>query len=145
MTPAESLILTRFVRAACPQQKFDEYTPDAWHELLRDLSLENCRAAVTALGKRQTFISPAEIRGEVNRIRADRIRRFGNSEPDYDGADVIGGLEAIRAQRRAIADGEITEPPKPEITAGPYRDDVARLVRDTAQQLPKIPRADESA
>ena len=48
MTPHETLLLTRYVKACCPQQAIDEYTPDAWHDLLGDLSLADCRAAVVA-------------------------------------------------------------------------------------------------
>jgi hypothetical protein len=140
MTPAQSLAITRFVRAACPQQKFDEYTPDAWHELLGDLDFADCDTAVRTLGKRQPFISPAEIRDEVQRIRNDRLRRYGNAEPDYDGDDVPAALEAIKRHRARVASGEITEPVAPQID-GPRKGDVEKLVKRTAARLPKMPPA----
>ena len=62
MTPTEVVILTRYVAAMCPAQKFDEYTPDAWFDVLADLQIEDARLAVAALAKHQTFVSPAEIR-----------------------------------------------------------------------------------
>lgn len=61
------MLLTRFAQACCPQQVIDEYTPDAWHELLSDLSLEQCRAAVRAVTRRQPFVAPSEIITEVAR------------------------------------------------------------------------------
>lgn len=105
MNPAESLALTRFVRAACPQQKLDEYTPDAWHELLADLTFADCKTAVVALGKQQPFISPAEIRAEVRRRRNERCRA-DMTDPDYPADDVQGGLAAIKARRRALGNGD---------------------------------------
>lgn len=132
MNPTESLALTRFVRAACPQQKFDEYTPDAWHELLADLQFADCRAAVTALGKRQPFISPAEIRTEVVRIRAERIRA-DMTEPEYDRDDVAGGLAAIRARRRAVGDGQSAPNALPAIDPA-VRDRVEKYVDAVAEK-----------
>jgi hypothetical protein len=55
----------------------DEYTADAWHDLLGDLELAECRSAVVAVAKRQPFIAASEIRAEVKRARAiaaDRAR-----------------------------------------------------------------------
>src|ERR1700733_6921588 len=34
VTEEEPLVLTRYVKACCPQQAFDRYTPDAWPGLL---------------------------------------------------------------------------------------------------------------
>lgn len=63
------MLLTRYVRACCPQQAIDEYTPDAWHDLLGDLDAADCRRAVAAVGRRQPFVAPAEIIAEVRRTR----------------------------------------------------------------------------
>jgi hypothetical protein len=116
VTPDETLRIVRFVRAACPQQKLDEYTPDAWHILLADIAYTDALTATQTLAKRQPFVSPAEIIGEVKRIRADRLRAHGNAEPDADGDDARAYLAAIRAYRKAIADGyEVQPPPRPSI------------------------------
>lgn len=104
MNATQSLALTRFVRAACPQQKLDEYTPDAWHELLADLPFTGCKAAVVELAKRQPFISPAEIRTEVRRLRIERCRA-DMTDPEYPRDDVAAGIAAIKARRRALGDG----------------------------------------
>ena len=71
MTPTETVMLTRYVAACCPQQAMDEYTPDAWHDLLGDLDLATAKAAVAAVARRQPFVAPAEIRAEIAAMRAD--------------------------------------------------------------------------
>src|ERR1700734_4510496 len=56
MTPKETVLLVAYVNACCPQQAMDEYTPDAWHDLLGDLDLAGCRQAVVTVAKRQPFV-----------------------------------------------------------------------------------------
>jgi len=73
MKDTETVLLTRYVKACCPQQHFDSYTPDAWHKLLGDLLFADCEAAVTELAKSQPFIAPCDIRAEVKRVREARI------------------------------------------------------------------------
>src|SRR5690349_11552302 len=77
MTAAEAVMLCRFAKACCPQQAIDEYTPDAWHELLSDLRFEDCKAAVVDVVKEQPFVSPAEIRSRIAKVRANRHLEFG--------------------------------------------------------------------
>lgn len=134
MNAEEALNIVYFVREACPAQKFSEYTPDIWTELLADLTADDARAACVVLAKQQAFIGPHDIRAEVKRIRAERVRA-DFTEPEYDGADVLGGLEAIRQHRRVIGDGlgvtSVPELPK---------HDVEGLLNRTLARLPKIPR-----
>ena len=106
MTPKETVLLAAYVKACCPQQAMGEYTPDAWHDLLGDLSLADCRAAVVAVAKRQPFVAPAEIRAEVRKIRDDRLARTPLPAPAAELADVPGRYrEIIRANVERIADG----------------------------------------
>jgi hypothetical protein len=79
MTPRETVILTRYVKALCPQQAIDEYTPNAWHDLLGDLSAVECRAAAIAVARRQPFVAPSEIIAECGRARMI-------AKPDWCGA-----------------------------------------------------------
>lgn len=108
MSPAEAVMLCRFAKAACPQQAFDEYTPDAWFELLNDLRFEDCKDAVVAVVKRSPFCSPSEIRAEVKRIRFKRISDFGPFEPP---AGIAGDWREgeyrdwMRDMHQEIADG----------------------------------------
>lgn len=109
MTPTEAVKLTRLVKAICPQQAFDEYTADAWSELLADLNIADATRAVKQLGQRQVFIAPAEIRAEVRRIRSERIDKAPpiTPPPELTPAETINWL---RRTRRAIADGTYAPP-----------------------------------
>lgn len=124
MTPREAVMLCRYVKACCPQQQFDEYTPDAWHDLLGDLTLNDCREAVRNVAGRQPFVAPAEIRTEVRRLRGTRLDGFqyvpveGDDDPDVY-------LAAVRAQRAAVADGQ--REAAPAIAAGTPRNVKALL------------------
>jgi len=65
MQPTETVILVRYVKALCPQQAIDSYTPDAWHDMLGHLEFAEARAAAIAVGAKQPFISPSEIIAEI--------------------------------------------------------------------------------
>jgi len=130
VTPDETVVLARYVRALCPQQKFDEYTPDAWHDVLADYRLSDARAAAATVARRQPFVSPAEIIDEIKRIRSDRASEFQGpglsaEVPDADPDDVRGYLAALRAQRTRSADGMKPRP-------------VAELVKSVARALPAV-------
>lgn len=132
MTPAETLHLCRLVKAICPQQLVDEFTPDAWHGLLDDLRLADCLEAAKALGKRQHFIDPADIRAEVRRLREKRIADAGPVPiPDgLDPDDTTRYATWLLHARRRIADGE----PPPTWAELPTRE-----MPEVAELLPKPP------
>lgn len=69
MTREEMVLLCRYVRACCPQQHMDEYTPDAWHDILGDVPLDFAKAAVVRICRRQPWVAPAEILAEARLIR----------------------------------------------------------------------------
>ena len=105
MTPSETVMLTRYVKACCPQQAIDEYTPDAWHDLLGDLSFADCKAAAAVVAQRQPFVAPAEIRAEVRRVRNDRLAREITPAPSPELADRPGRYKAeLEANVHRIAD-----------------------------------------
>lgn len=124
MTPRETVVLCRYVKACCPQQQVDEYTPDAWHDLLGDLELADCREAVKTIASRQPFVAPAEIRAEVRRIRTQRLEGFQYVPVEGDDDHEVY-LTALRAQRKAVADGR--REAAPEIEGGTTRDVPALL------------------
>lgn len=112
MTPDETVVLARYVRALCPQQKFDEYTPDAWHDVIGEYSLASARSAAAAVARRQPFVSPAEIIDEITAQRSDAavdIQGPGLPAeiPDADPDDVPAYLAAVRQQRTRAADGQL--------------------------------------
>jgi len=129
MNRQETVALTRIVAAACPQQAIDDYTPDAWYELLDDLTFADCREAVRVIGRRQPFMAPAEIRAEVRRIRNDRIARTVLPAPPPELTDDPAAYrEALAANIQAAADGELPAaadgpkmigPPPGQRTGGP--------------------------
>jgi hypothetical protein len=65
MTPRETGILLAYVTGACPQQKMNDLTPDAWHDILGHLGYEECRQAARAVAARQAFVAPSEIIREI--------------------------------------------------------------------------------
>jgi hypothetical protein len=125
VTPDEIVILARYVRALCPAQKFDEYTPDAWGDVFArtPYSLADCRQGAARAAAKRPFVSPAEILAEVRTIRDERLADFqyeppaGDSDPNYG--------QRLREQRAAVADGRrppvleraITGPTFPELQA----------------------------
>lgn len=106
MKPTEAVMLKEIVRQCCPQQHFGEYTADLWYDLLDDLELSDCTVAVKALARRQPFISPAEIRAEVRKIRADRIERSVVAAPPAELTDDPRAYQrALAGNIRLAADG----------------------------------------
>jgi len=130
MTPDETVMLARYVRALCPQQKFDEYTPDAWHDVLGDYTLLECRSAAAEMARRQPFISPAEIIDVIRQRRGDNARDIQGpgqpaAIPDADPDDIPAYLAAIRQQRIRAADGHDLKPR-----------DMKALLRGVGQTVP---------
>jgi hypothetical protein len=144
MTPQETVLLTRYVKACCPGSQIDEYTPDAWHDLLGDLSLSDCRDAVAAVAMRQPFVAPAEIRAEVKRIRSDRIGRALIPPPPAELADDPQAYrKALAESVRAAADGhaplaedgpKVIGPPPGQRTGGPPQS-LGSAIRDLRRQM----------
>lgn len=65
MTREETVTLTQYIHALCPQQAVDKFTPIAWHDVLGHLDFAECRAAAVAVAGRQPFVAPAEIIREI--------------------------------------------------------------------------------
>lgn len=105
MNANEALLLCRYVRACCPQQAIDEYTPTAWADLLDDIRLEDAKVAVRTLAGKQPFIAPAEIRGEVRRIRSKRIADHVPLTPPPDLTE-LESRRWLRNARARVGDGE---------------------------------------
>lgn len=106
----EASVLCRYVKALCPQQQFDEFSPDAWFDLLGELSLELARVAARNVARRQPFVAPSEILGEVARMRKLVGKRVGPAVDVAEGDlpfDVAQYLAAMR--RRAVRTRELTD------------------------------------
>jgi len=69
MNSQEAAVLCRYVSALCPAQKIDEYSADAWFDMLGDLPLPIAKLAAVEVAKRQPFVAPADIHTMVGRMR----------------------------------------------------------------------------
>lgn len=98
-------MLVRYVKACCPQQAIDEYTPDAWFDLLGDLSAEDCLRAVRAITQRQPFVAPSEIRDEVRSIRNERLD--SGLLPAPTSGEPAEYIRQLKANAKRVGDGTI--------------------------------------
>lgn len=134
MNSQEVIVLARYVRALCPQQRFDEYTPDAWTDVLTPYPLEDARQAAARIARRQPFIAPAEIITEIRAIRAERLEGFQyEPTPDETPREY---LTRLRAQRAAVASGH--RPPAVDRPAlpGPTVPEVLARLGTVGQEIP---------
>lgn len=113
MNIAEAITLLRKVKAHCPSQLIDEYTPEAWAEVLEKVSFADANEAVVlicrqplALGKTR-YIEPGHIIGEVHRVRQMRLRYYGDVTIPDDLPDSKFHAFSIAVSRMA-GDGTLT-------------------------------------
>jgi hypothetical protein len=68
---ADVTALCRYAAAAAPAQQWDEFTADVWTDILRpyDFTLEECRAAVVAIKRRQQWVDVSDVIAEVKLAR----------------------------------------------------------------------------
>ncbi|MFJ8538125.1 hypothetical protein [Streptomyces sp. NPDC093591] len=135
MNSQEAAALCRYVRALCPQQKFDEYTPDAWHDLLYPFRLDEARTAAVAIASTQPFVSPGEIAAAVRRTRAERLHRHTDPTPAANPDDPHAYRAELLATRQAVATGQ-QQPAQHELTGGPIHPDVARRLAELGSYVP---------
>lgn len=116
MTPQEAVELCALAAQCFPQQRMNEYTPDAWGLILADTRFIDAKDAVIKLARKSVFVSPAEIIAEVKKTRDDRISRHGEIVPpaDLDPDNPEEYRLWLRAARQAIGDGN-PPPPVPEL------------------------------
>ena len=137
MTPQEAVMLSGYVEQLCPQQRFNEYTGDAWADLMPDVRYVDALEAVKVLGAKQVFIAVAEILAEVKRIRSKRIAEFyAKGNPDapagFDPDDVQAFIRWQVDTEKAIADGDL----KPKELDLPERP-VKALTQGAFQRIPR--------
>lgn len=141
MTNAEAVVLCRFAKACCPQQAFDAYTPDAWFELLSDLTFRDCKDAVVRIVKRQPFVAPAEIRGEIDLVRIERMKTFERQftliPPAHLADDPAAELAWVRDINRRIYDGEITHPDQIDDGRGELKPHDVGVLGELGRRVPR--------
>ena len=128
MTPNETISLCRLVKAICPSQALDQYTPDAWHMILGNLEYADAKLAVTQIASldlepgKARYIEPGHIIAAVKRIRAKRLDEYGPVDPPA-GLNPTEYLAWLRTTNHQIASGHA--PQRHQLTPNP--DGQARL------------------
>lgn len=106
MGPDELEQITQGIKALCPAQKWDEYSPDVWLQVLRRVSFKDASLALERLGARQPWIGASDIATEVRAIRRARAERFTPMPNDVEG---VAFEDEYRVLREAVADGRMTQ------------------------------------
>lgn len=70
MTLEEVGMLLGYVAGACPSQKMNDLTGDAWLDILGHLGYDECRAAARVVGAKQPYIAPSDIIAAVAAVRS---------------------------------------------------------------------------
>ena len=116
MTPSETVILTRYVKALCPAQAIDEFTPDAWHDVLGGYTLDDCRSSAALAAATRPFVAPADIIAEVRRKRRAELQRAASERvlaPAREQREALEDPRPLRETIRAI----VSRYGRPELTA----------------------------
>lgn len=126
MDAKEVLQLCRLVKACCPSQALDQFTPEAWGLILGSYDYADAKAAVANLvslplepGKSR-YIEPGHIIAGIHRIRRQRLDSTPMPEPP---AGLTAG-EYIAWQattQQAIMAGTYQPAPTPAAIAAPER------------------------
>ncbi|MFF4989657.1 hypothetical protein ACFY19_20860 [Streptosporangium saharense] len=104
MTPTETVKFVHRLADLFPTFRYEAGTPDAWHKAgLAFVTPADASAAAINLARRQTFISLADLIGEIRRIRDERIS--AEPIPDPGTADPQLYKERVRAAVTRLGDG----------------------------------------
>jgi hypothetical protein len=105
----EWVAVYHYIQAMFPQQRFDEFTPDAWYEVLGEYDMYTVKTAVNVHAAKRPFISPAEIIAAIRDTSAERMDEFvyEPSDPDETPEQYLANrrrqLDAVRrGQRPAV-------------------------------------------
>lgn len=103
MTRDEVVVLCGYLAEVCPQQKFGEYTPSAWADVLADwpeegpLTFAEAREAIVAIKRRQSYIDPADILAECESARRAELGRKRRAVIDAQLPPAISPAIAVQA------------------------------------------------
>jgi hypothetical protein len=114
MNEAEALKLCRYVKACCPQQAIDEFTPLAWADHLANVPYEDAKTACKQITAAQPFVTIAEVLKIVKQIRTKRIADAGDLTPPTGLTDAEERAWLGEA-RHQIADGLEVRPDHGEL------------------------------
>jgi hypothetical protein len=79
MKKTETVKLIRAIKALCPSQPFDEYTPDAWALVMIDITFAEAESAVRTIYREQgsdaQWIRAIEADDIIRQVKRDRSGR----------------------------------------------------------------------
>lgn len=140
MKRTEVAALVGYTSQLAPAQRFDEYTPDAWFDVLGDLpaNYEQARQAVAAVAKREKWIAPSAIREELK-----AILRAANPPPKAAAIEAPSKFETYEdrsariARNKAKVQAVLDEIAAKKTAEDPHESDIPenlRLAREVARQ-----------
>ena len=163
MIKTEAAALCRYLQACCPQQKFDQFTSDAWFDLLADMPFGLAKLAAQRVASRQPFVSPSEIIATAKAMRKavdphitrllDETEGAAPADPD---ADWIAWCKARRErvaylvdlaiatkaatfgdelveQVTAVDAGRLPLEPKPQLPTVDHKADIIQITKRTGR------------
>ena len=163
MIKTEAAALCRYLQACCPQQKFDQFTSDAWFDLLADMPFGLAKLAAQRVASRQPFVSPSEIIATAKAMRKavdphitrllDETEGAAPADPD---ADWIAWCKARRErvaylvdlaiatkaatfgdelveQVTAVDAGRLPLEPKPQLPTVDHKADIVQITKRTGR------------
>jgi hypothetical protein len=133
MNREEWVIAFRYIKAMYPQQRFDEYTPDAWYRVLGTYDGHAVEAAVVTCAAKKPFVSPAEIIAAIRDTSAERVGEFQYEPLDPDETPE----QYIANYRRQLA--EVVAGHRPPVLALPP----GRSLGDVTDVVRKLPEGAE--
>ena len=125
----EAVALCRYAKAMWPHMAVDEFTPDAWGDVLAGFRAEDCKEAIVNLAKREDFVSVGAIYGEVKRIRHKRV--LSVTLPDAPpGLNPAEYAEWFARVHREAADGNHAEPAALPSQRAPWTEEERAAIKD---------------
>lgn len=128
MNATDAVRLCRLVRALCPSQQMDTYTPDAWSALLGGYDYADAKQAVLEICAlplepgRSRYVEPGHIIATIHGTRRKRLAEVSMPTPP-SGLDAAGYVDWMRDQRAQIAAGYTPAPdPKHPLEPGRVRE-----------------------
>lgn len=113
MNRTETVLLLRKIRAYKPAQTMDEYTPDAWQEVLAGVPYPDAISVVQELARELTWIGVDDV---AQRAKAITARRINDGEADLIPPPHLATPEQVTAYqdwlkgaRARLAAGETAE------------------------------------
>ena len=163
MIKTEAAALCRYLQACCPQQKFDQFTSDAWFDLLADMPFGLAKLAAQRVASRQPFVSPSEIIATAKAMRKavdphitrllDETEGAAPTDPDADWIawckarrERVAYLVDLAIATKAVTFGdELLEQvtavdadrlplePKPQLPTVDHKADIVQITRRTGR------------